>query len=445
MTLSLPFSNAAPTRTIWVSPDGNNGNSGAEGSPLRTIQEAVNQAKGHPGTAIMVKAGTYHENLKLNGLHGTKEAPIELISADGPQAAKIVGGPDAATITGYGISHVGIYDFHVVSNTSSGDIGGFKLWGPWSAPATGLAIAGNLITGKGQDGFKLFNGAKDCLIVGNTINGTWRQEAIDNVSIEDVTYAFNTIRGSFGYTGLTVKTGSRDVQIVGNDIDGKGGTGLFIGGFGNSHATGVRSFDAKEWGGYDAARVHAHGNVIGDGHSTSVSFIGARDSVLASNQLAGAVRSVNHREEGRGLFDYGSHDNQILNNSVEKEGFFKPKAGQDKGYVVSGNTVGGGAPDAGTDAALAKAAHAALVFNQQLPPELASIIVAPAAVVDPAAVNLGIAQVAQPAFLPAVEPAATVEPLAPAPMPALAMDVSLTDAVPAAGEMAWQDSYVSAS
>src|SRR3712207_8962590 len=53
---------------IW-----NDGNGGSEGTPLKTIQAAVDQAT--PGTAIMVKAGTYAENVSLNGLHGTADAP----------------------------------------------------------------------------------------------------------------------------------------------------------------------------------------------------------------------------------------------------------------------------------------------------------------------------------------------------------------------------------
>src|SRR3712207_3366891 len=136
----------------------------------------------------------------------------------------MVGGSGSAAINANKISYVGIYDFHVVSNTSSGDIGGFKLYGAWDNPARNIVISGNTVTGKGEDGIKLFNGARDILVVGNTIDGAWREEALDNVSVKDVTFAYNTIKGSFGYTGLTVKTGSHDIEIVGNQIDGAKGS-----------------------------------------------------------------------------------------------------------------------------------------------------------------------------------------------------------------------------
>jgi Ca2+-binding RTX toxin-like protein len=341
MAIVDPFAGTVPSRVIWVSPGGSNANSGAEGAPLQTIQAAVDKAKGQPGTAIMVKAGTYNENVKLNGLHGTPDKPILLVSADGPQAAKIVGGPSAATITGYGVSNLGIKGFHVVSNTAEGDIGGFKLWGGWDNPAHNLVVTGNLITGRGQDGFKLFGGAKNNLVLGNTIDGAWRQEAIDNVSVEDTVYAYNTLRGSAGYTGITMKAGSRDMQVIGNDIDIDAGTAVFVGGFGNSRLS--RSFP-DYWEGFEARNVTVEGNRL-DANGKSVNFVGANNSTVEGNHLADPVGSVNHTVAG--YFSYDSFDNTVVGNSVAKADFIKPSSGQSKGYTVSGNVVGGAAPSAG--------------------------------------------------------------------------------------------------
>jgi Ca2+-binding RTX toxin-like protein len=344
------FSGFTPTRYIWVSPTGNDAGGGAEGDPLKTIQAAVNKAT--PGTAIMVKAGTYGENLNLGGLHGTPDHPIVLMSADGPQAAKIVGGPSAAAVTAYGISNVGIYDFHVVANAGEGDIGGFKIWGPWENPAHNLVVAGNLITGKGQDGFKLFGGAKDCVVVGNTIDGAWRQEAVDNVSVEDTVYAYNTLRGSAGYTGITMKAGSRNIEVIGNDIDIDAGTGVFVGGYGNSRLS--RSFP-EYWEGFEAKNITVEGNSI-NANGKSVTFIGANSSTVEGNHLADPVGSVNHTEAG--YFSYDSFDNTVVGNSVASADFFKPSSGQSSGYVVSDNVVGGPKPAAGAAAAAGDAFEA---------------------------------------------------------------------------------------
>jgi len=84
-----PFDDLTPLRYIWVSPTGSDLGTGAAGSPLKTIQAAVEIATA--GTAIMVTAGEYRENVKLpTNAAGTPDNPIWLISADGPQAAKVV-------------------------------------------------------------------------------------------------------------------------------------------------------------------------------------------------------------------------------------------------------------------------------------------------------------------------------------------------------------------
>jgi hypothetical protein len=398
--IETPLANLTPTRHLWVSTQGNDANDGSESAPLSSIQAAVDRAT--PGTAIMVKAGTYEENLNLSGLRGNPGEPIVLVSADGPQAAKIVGGPKAATITGHGISNVGIYDFHVVANAGKGDIGGFKLWGPWENPAENLVVAGNLITGKGQDGFKLFGGAKNNLVLGNTIDGEWRQEAIDNVSVEDTVYAYNTVRGSAGHTAITMKAGSRDMQVIGNDIDIDAGTAVFVGGMGNSRLS--RSFP-DYWEGFEAKNVAVEGNSI-DANAKSVSFIGATESSVAGNHLADEVGSLGHAQKGH--FSYDSHDNAVTGNAVETDAFFKPSEGQDGGYVVSGNVVGGGAPDVGADSATGLSLQAAL--------RVGGGGVDLAALVTPPGVPFDAAAVPPPAPEPIAYPLPAPEPVVPGPV-----------------------------
>src|SRR5215475_9957147 len=87
--IQIPFENFTPSRVVYVSPTGSAAGSGSQSDPLLTIQAAVNLAT--PGTTIMVAAGTYAENVKIN-VSGTPDAPISLVSADGPGAAKIVPG-----------------------------------------------------------------------------------------------------------------------------------------------------------------------------------------------------------------------------------------------------------------------------------------------------------------------------------------------------------------
>lgn len=62
------FDGLQPTNYIWASPTGSDSNIGSKTSPLKTIQAAVDNAT--PGTAIMVTAGIYYENVSSPRLQG---------------------------------------------------------------------------------------------------------------------------------------------------------------------------------------------------------------------------------------------------------------------------------------------------------------------------------------------------------------------------------------
>jgi parallel beta-helix repeat protein len=57
---------------FYVAPYGNDGNSGTEGAPFRSIQQAVNSATA--GATVLVKAGTYAERVVIDGKSGQAEA-----------------------------------------------------------------------------------------------------------------------------------------------------------------------------------------------------------------------------------------------------------------------------------------------------------------------------------------------------------------------------------
>ena len=121
-----------------------------------------------------------------------------------------------------GVSNVGVYGFTIVANTDSGDVGGVKIAGPWANPARNLAFIRNIVTGHGQDGVKFYNGTRDIIVAGNIITGTWRQEFFDNVSVEQAVFAYNSTSGALAkYTSITIKGGSRDIEIYGNDFNVK--------------------------------------------------------------------------------------------------------------------------------------------------------------------------------------------------------------------------------
>ncbi|MEM7131410.1 MAG: LamG-like jellyroll fold domain-containing protein [Chloroflexota bacterium] len=72
----------AEGRTYYVAPNGNNGHSGSETEPLKTIQKAVNLA--NAGDTIYVRSGTYHEQVRITK-SGASGRPIRLLAYPGEQ------------------------------------------------------------------------------------------------------------------------------------------------------------------------------------------------------------------------------------------------------------------------------------------------------------------------------------------------------------------------
>lgn len=70
------FDSVSPSqRILWVSPEGNNRNSGTEHFPLGSIVEALARAK--PGDIVQLHEGVYQESIEFT-VSGTKQAPIIL-------------------------------------------------------------------------------------------------------------------------------------------------------------------------------------------------------------------------------------------------------------------------------------------------------------------------------------------------------------------------------
>ena len=63
-----------PGASLYVSPDGNDNNSGSLNAPFRTIQHAIDNAQA--GDVISIRKGTYRERLKIEELNGREDAPI---------------------------------------------------------------------------------------------------------------------------------------------------------------------------------------------------------------------------------------------------------------------------------------------------------------------------------------------------------------------------------
>lgn len=274
---------ATPTRYIYVSTTGSDAGSHAAGQPYKTIQAAVNAAT--PGTAIMVSAGTYTENVKLPGTGGTADKPIWLISADGPQAAQIVAANNSvSTIKGLGTDNYVIKDFQI-----SGGLNGiqFSQSGQnFTNMVTNVLIEGNVIVNTKEDGIKISQ-ADNVSVINNVIRNAG-QEAIDFVAVQHGTIAHNEAVNTLGNSAaIFAKAGSSDILIDSNYVHGGKSDGIVVGGWsGFSYdANGQLLYWRPGTTGYEARDVVVTNNVITDVSKRPINVLGGQNVDISHNFL----------------------------------------------------------------------------------------------------------------------------------------------------------------
>jgi Right handed beta helix region len=109
-----------PTKQLFVSPSGDDGNPGTQAAPLRSIDRAAKMAT--PGTNVVVENGTYDGTVNTD-VSGTAEARIAF-TAQSRGGAKIVadGSGDAAWLNNG--DYVDIVGFDITGSTTDGLVSG---------------------------------------------------------------------------------------------------------------------------------------------------------------------------------------------------------------------------------------------------------------------------------------------------------------------------------
>lgn len=305
------MSTFTPQRWIWVSTAGKFGAAGTQQDPLRSIQDAVKIAT--PGTAIMVRAGTYSENIEINGgvnlaLNNlTANRGLALISADGEGRAIIrsanwegaAGFGKKSTIFIASVGNVKIDGFEIQGNTSKAngvsDGGPIKIIGGLqTSDAVGnYTITNNKLSGTGVDGLKLAM-THTVHIANNVFTGRFDEETLDNVTVWNARVVSNDI---FGYApkGAVFKTGSQNIVVENNHFShGNAENGLYVGGVGFSQLE--RPPLPSNFRGFEAKNMTVRNNVFESGFDGAVKFFGGQYSTLSNNAFLNpgqhAVRSV---------------------------------------------------------------------------------------------------------------------------------------------------------
>jgi len=339
------FSNLVPTRILHVTVGKGTG-TGTVTDPFHSIQAAVNAAT--PGTAIVVHAGVYKENVKISHKNsGTASAPIWLISGDGAQEAVIKAADTGKpVIQALGVDNYVVQGFELrdgydgVQFSQSGR--------DFSNLVNNVLIKGNVITNMGHDGIKVGQ-ANNVQILDNTISQVKSEEGIDLVAVKDVLVARNEISDVKGSSAAIVaKGGSANVMIIGNDIHDVAGDGISAGG-----NTGASSFRPGTLG-YEAKNVDIVGNSIDDVGKRPVSVRGAQDVDVIDNFLESSSRYGNavyitSGSQGAGKTT-AANDVLVRDNIVAAtKAVLKIDAGNNNKVVQSGNAAGNWSDDVGPD------------------------------------------------------------------------------------------------
>ncbi len=320
---------STPSSYLWVSTAGDNNSDGSMGSPLATIQEALDQAA--PGTAILVQEGDYRENVKFPR-SGTEDAPIWLVSVDGPGKATITPqNENVSTVLGRGTDNIAVKDFAINGADNANGIEFTQSGIDFTNLVKNILIEGNTVYEAGIDGIKIAQ-TENIDVIGNLVIGG-KEEGIDFVTVWNGTVAQNEVRDVQGTTGISIKGGSNNLTVEQNYVHDVAVDGISIGGWTDANL--FQIFD-----GFEASNITVQSNYVENVEKRPLNFLAAQDSIVTNNFLDpnnDYFTIVNIEGDNNGFV---SRNLTITDNTVTKEDWLHIAPGHDKGHAIDGNEVG---------------------------------------------------------------------------------------------------------
>lgn len=330
-----PFANIEPIDYLWVAPGGTG--PGSLDEPMGSIREAM--AVALPGTAVMVRAGTYVERVDIT--HGGRDdLPIWLISADGQGAARVessstVGG----TISGFGVANLVVRGFEVQAPSGTNGTG-IQFGGAgtplYKSPSRNIVIEDNIVYDGGNDGIKIHQ-ADNIHVIGNRVRNSG-DDNIDFVAVNNSVIAGNDVGDSHGISSILVKGGSTDVRIEANNVHGARVDGIVIGGYTGNQFT-RPGFDA-----FEAHRVTAINNHVHDVGKRDVNILGGHEILVTGNWLeaskVGYFTDVS-LEANENILPNFTERVSIVGNLLGRPNAITVNEGQDDELVIQGNWISG--------------------------------------------------------------------------------------------------------
>jgi hypothetical protein len=270
---SLEFDPAFPV-DWYVSPDGDDANTGTRSDPFATLSHAASSAV--EGTTIHLMAGTHAGGEHIGDLHGSEQAPIRIVGEDG---AVIEGGNNGLQLsqpryviledlTFRGAAHNGL-------NIDDG--------GTFDTPAQHLVLRNITVEdvgdGGNQDCIKL-SGVDDFWVLDSDVSSCSGQ-GIDMVGGHRGVLAGNYIHDKPS-SGIQAKGGSSDLLIHGNRFARVTGRGVNAGG-----STGLQYFRPQD-ATFEGARIDVVANIfeeVGAESGAPIAFVGCDACTFTHNTV----------------------------------------------------------------------------------------------------------------------------------------------------------------
>lgn len=231
-----------PLGMLYVSPDGNDSNTGGFSDPFKTLQKAFDEAAA--GTQINLRGGTYNESAFLYK-SGTADHPI-VITAYAPEG----GVPENVRIDGTGTVNRSGYDGALVALLGPGTGPSDCRGADWvvvrnitieNAPMIGLAlVCGSSHVTVSECSFRNCPGpaigvgylgreSEDIRICSNDIENcaTESREAISLRKVNGFEVFGNRLK-DVPKEGIDAKNGSRNGIIHGNELENAGAVGIYV-------------------------------------------------------------------------------------------------------------------------------------------------------------------------------------------------------------------------
>jgi len=266
----------AAAADLYVAPTGRSGNSGTAASPLDTPQTALQRAR--PGDRILVRAGTYRGGGWIEA-RGTAQAPITVLSVDGPRRAVLEGGSETLRL-GDGASYL-VFDGLEVRNATSNVI-------HIDGNAHHITLRNIFAHDAGSNGDVVkVNQAAHIFIEGGEYARPGRrgsgsenpyQECIDFLAVDTLAVRDAWIHDG-GSSLIYAKGGSRNVVFERNLINEQraGASDPMVG------LGGVTGVDFLGDGSFEAYEVVFRNNIVQGGASGGVALYDVRGAYVANN------------------------------------------------------------------------------------------------------------------------------------------------------------------